>query len=270
MRFFKGIVFILCLVSLCPGYLQAQNTVLRVKGEVRDSLTHQPVPFTAIFLAGTQRGALTDDDGRFDILTAQPFTAIKVSVMGYDTKTVPVSSWRNGKKLTIDLVPTGVKLKEVVIKPKKEKYSKKNNPAVDFVTRIRKLGDKTDPKRNDYYSYDKYERITLALNNFNPLSDKNLILKKMRFLKDYVDTSEISGKSILNLSTREKSASVYYRRTPESEKEYVEGLKMNGLDDFADNENMLTLFEDMLREIDLYQGQIPLFRNHFVSPLSKV
>ena len=166
-------------MSLCPGCLQAQNTVLRVKGEVRDSLTHQPVPFTAIFLAGTQRGALTDDDGRFDILTAQPFTAIKVSVMGYDTKTVPVSSWRNGKKLTIDLVPTGVKLKEVVIKPKKEKYSKKNNPAVDFVTRIRKLGDKTDPKRNDYYSYDKYERITLALNNFNPLSDKNLILKKM-------------------------------------------------------------------------------------------
>lgn len=59
------------------------------------------------------------------------------------------------------------------------------------MTRIRKLGDKTDPKRNDYYSYDKYERITLALNNFNPLSDKNLILKKMRFLKDYVDTSEI-------------------------------------------------------------------------------
>ena len=265
-----GITVWLCLISLCAFTVSAQETIMKVRGEVRDSLTHTPIPYSAVFLTGTQRGILTDENGKFEIITAKPFTAIQVSVMGYDTKTIPVSKWHNGKKITIDLVPTGVKLKEIVIKPGKEKYSKKNNPAVDFATRIRKLGDSTDPKRNDYYSYDKYERITLALNNFDPRSDKNLILKNMKFLKDYVDTSEVSGRPILNISTREKSSTVYYRKNPQNEKEYIEGLEMKGLDDFMDNDNMLTLFEDVLREIDLYQGQIPLFRNHFVSPLSSI
>lgn len=261
--------FILCSLIAVPK-AWSEESLLRVSGVVRDSLSHTPVPYSAIFLVGSQRGSLADENGRFEILTAKPFSAIQVSVMGYDTKTIPASNWRNGKKLTIDIVPTGVRLNEVVIKPRKEKYSKKNNPAVDFVTKVRNLGHTTDPKRNSYYNFDKYERITLALNNFNPESTKNILLKNMKFLKEHIDTSEVSGKPILNISTREKTSTVYYRNTPESEKEYITGLRTSGLDDFMDKDNMLALYEDVLREIDLYQGQIPLFRNHFVSPLSGV
>ena len=68
-------------------------------------------------------------------------------------------------------------MSEVVIKPKKEKYSKKNNPAVAFVTSIRNNQNLNNPRRNDYYSFDKYERITIALNNISAESNKNLILK---------------------------------------------------------------------------------------------
>lgn len=34
------------------------------------------------------------------------------------------------------MAPDDVMLTEVVVKPKKEKYSKKNNPAVDFMRKV--------------------------------------------------------------------------------------------------------------------------------------
>lgn len=265
----KRIILLSVVLAGCIPICCAEN-VYRVIGVVKDSISHAPVPYAAIFLKGTQRGALADENGRFEINTLNPFSAIDVSVMGYTPKSVSADKWKNGKRITIEIVPTGVKLNEVIIKPKKEKYSKKNNPAVEFVRKIMNAQELTNPRRHDYYNYDKYERITLALNKFNPESKDNLILKKFKFLKDYVDTSEVSGEPILNLSTREKVSKVHYRHSPENEKEYIEALKVQGLDDFVDKDNMLTLYEDVLREVDLYQGQIPLLRNHFVSPLSKI
>ena len=88
--------------------------------------------------------------------------SIEVSAMGYTTKRVRV-----GQTKKIDLCPTGVLLNEVVARPKKEKYSKKNNPAVAFMEKIRARRDLNDPRRHDNYNYRKYERITFALNNFN-------------------------------------------------------------------------------------------------------
>ena len=47
--------------------------------------------------------------------------------------------------MNVQLAPVGVALSEVVVKPKKEKYSKKNNPAVIFLNRIRAALGKNDP-----------------------------------------------------------------------------------------------------------------------------
>ena len=91
------------------------------------------------------------------------------------------------------------------VKPKKEKYSKKNNPAVDFVKKIMAQRELTDPRRNDYYNYNKYERITIALNNFDSNKDKNLLLKKFPFLIEHIDASEVSGTQILNVSVKKKT-----------------------------------------------------------------
>lgn len=265
-RFNKIALLAIVIISMAGISARAQSTIT-LNGIVRDSLTHEPIPYAAVFLKGSDRGGLTDEDGRFKIVTAKNFTAIEVSSMGYESKTVFPK--KNGKyDLSIDLMPIGVKLKEVVVKPKKEKYSKKNNPAVDFVTRIRNAKHLTDPKNNAYYNYDKYERITIALNNFSPTSNKNLILKKFNFLKEHIDTSEVSGRPILNLSTREKASQIHYRRNPESEKEVILGVRQAGLDDFLDQENMRTLYEDFFSDIDLYQNNVDLLHNKFVSPLS--
>lgn len=260
---------LMCLIAVATESGAVHHPQTHLRGVVRDSLSHEPVPYAAVFLVGSSRGVLADEHGRFEIITQKPFSLVRTSAVGYTTKSVPAKRGVTSD-IVIDMAPTGIALGEVLVKPKKEKYSKKNNPAMDFVRSIMAAADVTDPRRQDNYNYDKYERITLAFNDFDPENTKNLALKKYSFLKEYVDTSEISGKPILNLNTREKSSRVYYCRDPRKEKEYVDGIRQEGLGDFMDQENIRIFLEDILREIDVYQNDINILQNRFVSPLSRI
>lgn len=166
----------------------------------------------------------------------------------------------------------GVTLQEVVVRRGREHYSKRGNPAVEFARRIRKGGDASDPRRNEYYSYRKYERIALGLNDFNlaDSSGSGGLWGKFGFLREYVDTSDVSGLPILPLSVKEKVADVIYRRSPHSEKQYVLGVRQNGVDEIVDMQNVQTILEEVFREIDLYDDDITLMRNRFVSPFSVI
>ena len=251
-------------------YASAMAETVTVTGVVRDSLTREPIPFATVMLRGTDRGTLTDDDGRYTITTAIRWDSIQASTMGYDTKTLPA---KKGDRMRIDfdLHSTGLLLNTVIAKPKREHYSKKNNPAVEFMERIRAAQDLGDPRRKDNYNYDKYERITLAINNyqFND-SAKSGFDKKFSFIKEYIDTSALTGVPILNVALREKASEVHYRHSPESEREYVRGLRTAGMDEFLDQQSMQTFYEDVMREVDVYGNDVTILQTRFVSPLSRI
>ena len=246
--------------------LDASGAPSALMGVVVDSLTHEGLPYVAVFVEGKSAGTMTDENGRFSLAAKIPGDTLRFSMMGYSTKKVVASPL-----MTIELSPTGVTLNEVIVKPKKEKYSKKNNPAVDFLNRIRAASPLSDPKRHDYYNYDKYERINMAINDFDPDKNYSWIGKKFNFLKDHLDYSEISGRPILNFLTKEKSSEVNYRKKPETTRETVLGLKQVGLDEMTSNKDgTREALEDAFREIDIYQNDVTLLQNRFVSPLSSI
>lgn len=266
------IVFAILLSILLPiAKTTAQHNIstTSVTGVVRDSVTKEPLPFVAILLKGSDQGILTDDQGTFSIKTTTNFICLRVSVMGYKEKEVYVSKGRENQ-IDIKLAPTGVALKEVTIKPKREKYSKKNNPAVDFVEKLMARKHQYDPRNHDYYSYKKYNKTTLALNDFSEEQKKKWLFKKFKFIFDYLDTSEVSGKPILNVSVKEKLSNQYYRKNPDSSKELVKGLKSAGIDEVFDQESVRQFFEDVFREIDIFSNDITIMQNRFVSPLSNI
>ncbi len=245
---------------------------MTLSGTVRDSLTHEPVPFATILLTGTDRGVLTDENGHYTITTALRFDSVQGDAMGYQTKTLPVSRQKSKINLNFDLHSTGVMLGTVTARPRKEKYSKKNNPAVDFMERIRATADINDPRKRDNYNYKKYERITLAINDYK-VSDsaRRGISRQFAFLKDYVDTNALSGKPILNVALREKLSTVHHRLQPsEGEKEYVMALRNSGLDEILDPQSTQIFYEDVMREVDVYGNDINILQQHFVSPLSRI
>ena len=242
-----------------------------VSGVVRDSVSREGVPFATVMLKGTDRGVLTDENGHYTITTTLTFDSIMASAIGYSTRSVPVRVGSPKMTVDIDLLSTGVMLGEVIAKPKRIHYSKKNNPAVEFMERIRHTQELNDPRRNDNYNYDKYERITLAINNYNAGDSAGKGgSKRFGFLREYVDTSEVSGKPILNIALREKLSSVHFRREPEAEKEYVTGLRSSGLDEVLDRQSVQTFYEDVLREVDVYDNDVTILQTRFVSPLSHI
>lgn len=255
------------MVSTLHTHAAYGNSTLRLRGEVVDSISGAPIPFARILMSLSDRAELTDDYGRFDFTVSDRVGTIEVSAMGYAPKQISATSTSD---IIVKLNPSGVMLDNVTVRPRKERYSKKNNPAVDFAKAIKNAGEKTDPRRHNYYDYNKYERITMSLNKISPDDKKNLILKRFDFLRSGIDTSEITGHPYLPLSVREKSSKVIYRRTPESTKEIVEGKKTVGLDRMSGTDNAESLYEDLLREIDLYQADIPLMQYRFVSPLSPI
>ena len=259
----KKIVFLLSFLFTI-WIANGQNTT--IKGIVTDSITGEGLPYVSIIFKGTTIGTATDGDGNFDFSTPSKANVIQVSYLGYDTKEITVKSGRINK-LDVKLAPTGLALNEVVIKPKKEKY-KKENPAVRLVKQVIALRESNDPRNHDYFQYDQYEKMVFAMNDYEPKPRKEGQKPgKFDFMNDYIDTLE-TGKKILPLSEKEKVETIYYRKDPKSEKRLVKGTKSSGVDEIFSRDGIEQLLNEVFKEVDIFQNDIPLFLQRFVSPLS--
>ena len=251
-------IFLLILAGL-PSHAQRQ-----IRGIVRDSLTLEGLPYASLHIEGTDRSAVTDSRGLFETTVPGNARNLTASCQGYRSKTINIGKGRLDL-YDIALTPQSTELDEVIIR--KQKYTKKNNPAVEFARKLRRNAGLSDPKRNDYYSFDRYDRSAMGICDFDTTSS-NRLMRSMPFLTEHVDSSEIDGKPVLKLLEKERSSSVFYRKSPESEKTVIHGTRANGIDEFIEQENTQTILDELLREVDLYSSNITLLRNSFVSPLS--
>lgn len=241
----------------------------RVFGIVTDSITGEALPFANILSSKNPReNAVSDEGGRFKIFTKGDTTGWSVSYTGYEPKKLFFDT--ADTLVIIRLAPIAQELSEVVVKPKKEKYSKKNNPAVEFVKRLRKSAKDNDPAREPFYSYDKYEKTMIALNNFNGDFSSGFLSKGGKFLKNYVDTSSYTGKRLLDLMLKEKVSTRIKSSDPRADKEIVRGYRSNGIDEVWNQENIRVVLEDAIREVDVFGNDIVFLQNRFVSPLSAI
>lgn len=259
-----GILFLFFSI-LATLQLQAQKSEYYISGMVRDSVTLEPLPYASVTLTDGRAGTLTDSRGIFGLTAPVTATGLQVTCLGYERKTVPVAKGSTNL-YDILMAPATEELREVVVR--KKKYSKKNNPAVDFARRLRHSRDANDPRRRPLYSYVYDQHITLALNDFQKRDESSRLFKRFPFLWDYVDTSEISGKPILRLASHDKAAHVSYTHGSRTEK--VDTVISSGIDEVADVASMRAFYEDVLREVDLYDNNINILQNRFVSPLSPI
>ena len=261
----KKIVFLLA--SLFTVWIaNGQNTI--IKGVVTDSITGERLPYVSLIFKGTTIGTATDGDGNFSFSALTDVKNLEVSYLGYDTKEVKVIPGKTNN-LKIKLVPNGITLNEVVVKPKKEKYSKKENPAVKFVKQVIASRESNDPRNHDYFQYDQYGKMVFAMNDYHPKPKKNGKPGKFDFLIDFVDTLDV-GTTILPVSEKEKVESVYYRKEPKSEKRIVKGNKSSGVDEIFSRDGIQQFLNEVFREVDIFKNDIPLFLQRFVSPLSTI
>lgn len=156
-----------------------------------------------------------------------------------------------------------LQLQELLVTPGNERYSSKNNPAVELVKNIRKNQKKGDPRRNSHYNYDQYDKITLGLLD---ISEEEL--SNHESLKTYLDTTPYGHRQMLKILLNERAATTLFSGSAKDKKIVVSGKTSKGVSEMFDVGNIDAVLEDLLREIDVYDNDITLLTNKFPSPLS--
>ena len=255
------LIYFLC--TLCST---AQEAI--IKGTVTDSITGEALPYASLIFKGTTIGTATDMNGHFELTLPERTQMLEISYLGYKTKQMNITPQYSGR-LDIGLSPDDIALQEVTVKPKKEKYSKKDNPAVEFVKQMIERRKENSPRNKNYYQYDQYEKILIGLNEFEQKSKRNGKASKFNFLNEYVDTLE-SGTTILPIMEKEKIETILYRKEPKSEKRIVRGQQSSGVDEILAQDGVQQFLDEVLKDVDIFQNNIPLFLQRFVSPLSNI
>lgn len=268
-RFIRYIILIALLQAVAGIFLSHAQSFTSASGIVKDSITGEPLPFVSVYFDGSTIGAMTNDNGTFTLQNNQGYTKLAAASLGYDTKFIDLKPGKKNDNLEVLLKPTAFEISEVVVKPKREKYTRKDNPAVELIKKV--IAHKNDNRieAKPEYQTEVYEKLSLSLDNFNPNLDKNKFLKKFKFIKNYLDTSEFNGKPILTVSVRENLSDFYYRKSPKAEKTIVRAKRMQGIDKTLDDGGGITSnLEEIFKSINIFDNNIPILLNRFVSPLS--
>ena len=255
------LIYFLC--TLCST---AQEAI--IKGTVTDSITGEALPYASLIFKGTTIGTATDMNGHFELTLPERTQMLEISYLGYKTKQMNITPQYSGR-LDIGLSPDDISLQEVTVKPKKEKYSKKDNPAVEFIKQMIERRKENSPQNKNYYQYDQYEKILIGLNEFEQKSKRNGKASKFNFLNEYVDTLE-SGTTILPIMEKEKIETILYQKEPKSEKRIVRGQQSSGVDEILAQDGVQQFLDEVFKDVDIFQNNIPLFLQRFVSPLSNI
>ena len=205
LRILTWLIVMQCLAGLSS--LSAQR-ITSASGIVRDSVSGEPLSYVSVLFENSTIGAMTDDNGAFTIQNDKGLTQLVISSLGYDTKTINLKVNAKNDLLEIDLKPTAFEIAEVVVKPKRERYSRKNNPAVDLIRQVIEHKNDNRIEVKEEYQTEVYEKLSISLDDFNPKLDSKFG-KKFSFIKNYLDTSEFNGKPILTLSVRETLSDYY-------------------------------------------------------------
>ena len=172
-----------------------------ITGQIVDAKTGEPIPFASAQYMGHGVGVASDIDGNFKIARHNGWQLTFTSV-GYVSHTVAISSSIKDN-IKISLKTDNKMLKEVTIKTKRQRYSRKNNPAVEMMKKVVAAKKRTDLDNRDFYQYNKYQKLTLALNDFRPEVLDSPKYKKKQWLIDQVETCPYNNKLILPISVDE-------------------------------------------------------------------
>lgn len=256
--------FLLFLLLGCCISVSAQN----IQGVVTDSLTNEPIPYLSVFYEGKGVGSITDNDGNYKVETRKGWNKLTFSAVGYVTKVVNIIPGVT-KNLNVRMRPDDIMLDEVVVKPKREKYSRKNNPAVELMKKVIAHKKNNKLSENDYYQYNKYQKITMSQNDVTPEMLEKGMYKKMPFLKDQIELCEETNKFILPISVDETASQKIYRKHPKSEKTIIKGMSSTGVNElFATGDMLSTVLKDVFTDVNIYDNDIRLLQYPFISPIS--
>ncbi|HWD87302.1 MAG TPA: DUF5686 family protein [Mucilaginibacter sp.] len=264
---FRNILKLFLLTSFLFSSITSFAQLTKVSGVVTDAKTKQTLPFVVLKSGDSTILINSDADGKYVMQSTRPFTKILVSYVGYQSASIDVKPGQE-QVLNIRMVPISRQLGEVVIRAgKKTRYRNKDNPAVELIREVIAHKDQNKPESYDYVQYKEYDKMMFSLLNVSPTVSDKKFFKKYKFLLDNRDSTTIPGKNLLPIYLDEKLSQNYYRKSPEKTKTVVVGEKGVNFGSYIDNEGLGQYFKHMYYKVDIYDNNIFLMTNEFLSPI---
>ncbi len=245
---------IFCL-QFSTGLVKAQET--NIKGIVYDAISREPLPFVNIKYKGGKPFTTTDVDGNYSLHTsAPPSDTIEISYVGYKTKKQKIK--RNvSQVINIYLETDQLTLGEVTILPGE-------NPAHRILRKVIAHKDMNNKDKLKAYEYEVYNKIEFDMNNIPPSVRDNKLMKPIKFVFDYIDSTSVTEKPYLPLLLSEALSHYYFRRDPKFKKEIIKASKVSGMHDKSISQFM----GEMYQKVNIYDNNILVFGKQFPSPIS--
>ncbi|MBI4930675.1 MAG: carboxypeptidase-like regulatory domain-containing protein [Bacteroidetes bacterium] len=243
---------VFCLLSSVFSF--SQET--KITGKVYDSQTREALPFVNIKYKGGKPFTTTDVDGNFSLITLTPSDSIEISYIGYKTKKLKVKK-NSAQALSISLDPDQFTLNEVVILPGE-------NPAHRILRKVIAHKDQNDKEKLSSFEYEVYNKIEFDMNNIPPEWKKKKVLKPIKFVFDYIDSTSVTEKPYLPLLLSETISEYFYKKNPRFRKEIITASKVSGVQDKSISQFM----GEMYQNVNIYDNNILVFGKQFPSPIS--
>ncbi|MFB9844794.1 DUF5686 and carboxypeptidase-like regulatory domain-containing protein [Mucilaginibacter ginsenosidivorans] len=241
--------------------------VTKVSGVVTDAKTKQTVPFATISSVDSTINVGADADGKYMLQTVRPISRIKVTYVGYKTAILNVAQGQE-QVINVRLVPIAQQLSEVVIRAgKKTRYRNKDNPAVELIRQVIAHKAQNKPESYSYVQYRQYDKMMFSVVNVSPNITERKFFRKYKFLLDNRDSTTVPGKNLLPIYLDEKLSQYYYRKDPKKDKTTLLAEKGVNFGSYIDNEGLGQYFKHMYYDINIYDNNIFLVTNQFLSPI---
>ncbi len=234
---------------------------------VVDWQTGDSIPYANAVYRNLKLGASSDADGHFSI-ARKVGEQLTITAVGYKPRHIKITA-HTSRELKVTLIADSKQLQGIVVKAKRRhKYSRKDNPAVELMRRVIAAKKQTHLENHDYYQYDKYQKVTMAINNLTPDELEGSMFKKAPWLLDQVETCPYNNKLILPISVDETLTQHFYRKSPRDEKDIVLGQSTKGISKLIQTgEALNTIVKDLFKDINLYDDHIDLLQKRFPSPI---
>jgi hypothetical protein len=250
------------------GYSQISPPTI-VRGLITDATTHEPIPFAYVTFLNSEKAMLADSSGVFAIETTDTTSFLKVGYMGYQTIVLLIETSKN-QFVDIQLKPESKILKEVVVKGRRTRYKNRGNPAVKIIEEVIDHKSLNRVENIDNLQYEQYQKLLLSFENVSDKLAEFGLLKPFRFILENTDTTIISGKKLLPVYLKENISDYYYQKDPPASREIIKAEKLVSFDEYIDRKTLTTSINYLYQNINIYDNNILLFSNRFLSPIASM
>lgn len=268
--FSRGLILLFYALIVASSVAWGQRHVTPISGTVTDKNTGEPLAFVQIAIANSKNGTVSDINGRFDLSVTAQDTLLRFKMVGYRPQTVKLKG-HSLRRLKVSMVPEVTTLQTVNVtakKGKRERYRRKNNPAVELVRKVIDHKTANNVTSNDLFSRRTFEKLNMCLDQFHPDFETHAFWKHFAFVEKYIDQAEFDNAEILHFSIHERMGTQNYSNG--SMRSLTTAKRSDGVDVNLTQEGLDDDLDALFPTINIFSNEIALMSVRFVSPLSSI